>query len=156
MVNFSYVACHGGGKMSQPLLLLHPKKTSSLGWLNHMLTSWQRSAPSPIASLKAVDTGAPTRNNSESEKPLRHKPAIIKMKLDKYFPYINQNGLTSLRYSIKYNGQTRMWTVKQYYCVIIRLVFKKTFLIFTQGIQMYVDLELQLNREDKIKPFLLP
>lgn len=45
-----------GGKMSQPLLLLYPKKTSSLWWLNHMLTSWQRSAPAPTACLKAADT----------------------------------------------------------------------------------------------------
>lgn len=34
-----------GDQMSQPLQLLHPKKTSSLWWFNHMLTSWQKSSP---------------------------------------------------------------------------------------------------------------
>lgn len=80
-------------KMSQPLQLLHPKKTSSLWWFNHMLTSWQESSPSPTASLKAADTlHPPERALNKNHLGTNMWPS--KWLKDKYFPYCNHNGLT--------------------------------------------------------------
>lgn len=59
------VTGYGGVKMSQPLLLLHPGKTSSHWWLNHMLTSWQECTHSH-SFYESSRQCAPTRNNSES------------------------------------------------------------------------------------------
>lgn len=63
--------------MSQPLQLPHPKKTSSLWWFNHMLTSWQKSAPAPTASPKAAQPGrhcAPTKT-AVNQKSLLGRPS---------------------------------------------------------------------------------
>lgn len=82
--------CQWGGEMSQLLWLLHPKQTSSLWWLNHMLTSWQGGGvrPLPLSETHCAPSSEWTATKKNILDTNLWPP---KSPRDKYFPCINHS-----------------------------------------------------------------